>query len=95
LCGEGPREKQILRYAKKRLTNQPEVLFLDHQDSILCSIPAISMATLSGRYRIDELARSGNLRGHPAHQRRKNFGDERVLARPALRFQSQLGLGDG
>jgi len=32
LCGEGPREKQILRYAKKRLTNQPEVLFLNHQD---------------------------------------------------------------
>jgi 1,2-diacylglycerol 3-alpha-glucosyltransferase len=31
LCGEGPREKQILRYAKKRLTHQPEVLFLDHE----------------------------------------------------------------
>jgi 1,2-diacylglycerol 3-alpha-glucosyltransferase len=30
LCGEGPREKQILRYAKKRLTNQPEVMFLNH-----------------------------------------------------------------
>lgn len=30
LCGEGPREKQILRYAKHRLTNAPEVLFLNH-----------------------------------------------------------------
>jgi 1,2-diacylglycerol 3-alpha-glucosyltransferase len=30
LCGEGPREKQILRYARKRLTNPPEVTFLKH-----------------------------------------------------------------
>jgi 1,2-diacylglycerol 3-alpha-glucosyltransferase len=30
LCGEGPREKQILHYAKKRLSNPPEVLFLKH-----------------------------------------------------------------
>jgi len=32
LCGEGPREKQILSYAKKRLSNQPEVLFLAHPE---------------------------------------------------------------
>ncbi len=33
LCGEGPREKQILRYAKRRhLSQTPEVIFLNHPE---------------------------------------------------------------
>ena len=31
LCGEGPREKQILKYARKKLPNPPEVVFFDHE----------------------------------------------------------------